>query len=114
MDFVLAGLGAAGGVRHGRGGQGSLHGRARNDARLVDAWKRPVKEYSNIKKSRSKNNFRLNVAQIDEVDKGNLVNEPSITCYMYCLLEAFSLVSFKETITAIKHEAILQEYGILV
>ncbi|XP_043802626.1 general odorant-binding protein 69a-like [Apis laboriosa] len=31
-------------------------------------------------------------AQIDEVDKGKLVNEPSITCYMYCLLEAFSLV----------------------
>ncbi|KAG6803427.1 odorant binding protein 1 precursor [Apis mellifera caucasica] len=31
-------------------------------------------------------------AQIDDVDKGNLVNEPSITCYMYCLLEAFSLV----------------------
>lgn len=37
MDFVLAGLGAARGVRHGRGGQGSLHGRARNDTRLVEA-----------------------------------------------------------------------------
>ena len=31
-------------------------------------------------------------AQIDEVDRGNIANEPSITCYMYCLLEAFSLV----------------------
>ncbi|CAK9819635.1 General odorant-binding protein 69a [Anthophora plagiata] len=31
-------------------------------------------------------------AQIDEVDQGKLENNPSITCYMYCLLEAFSLV----------------------
>ncbi|XP_076620191.1 odorant binding protein 1 [Colletes latitarsis] len=31
-------------------------------------------------------------AQIDEVDKGIMTNDPSITCYMYCLLEAFSLV----------------------
>ncbi|XP_043516610.1 general odorant-binding protein 69a-like [Frieseomelitta varia] len=31
-------------------------------------------------------------AQIDEVDKGILKDEPSITCYMYCLLETFSLV----------------------
>ncbi|XP_076760533.1 odorant binding protein 1 [Xylocopa sonorina] len=30
-------------------------------------------------------------AQIDEVDKGTLSNDRSITCYMYCLLEAFSL-----------------------
>lgn len=30
------------------------------------------------------------------MDKGNLVNEPSITCYMYCLLEAFSLVSLRD------------------
>ncbi|KOC66869.1 Pheromone-binding protein-related protein 1, partial [Habropoda laboriosa] len=31
-------------------------------------------------------------AQIDEVDKGTVLDNPSITCYMYCLLEAFSLV----------------------
>ncbi|XP_076237096.1 odorant binding protein 1 [Calliopsis andreniformis] len=31
-------------------------------------------------------------AQIDDVDKGNIVNDKSISCYMYCLLEAFSLV----------------------
>ncbi|XP_017879377.1 general odorant-binding protein 69a-like [Ceratina calcarata] len=31
-------------------------------------------------------------AQIDEVAGGKLENNPSITCYMYCLLEAFSLV----------------------
>ncbi|XP_076175592.1 odorant binding protein 1 [Ptiloglossa arizonensis] len=31
-------------------------------------------------------------AQIDDVSNGNLVDDKSITCYMYCLLEAFSLV----------------------
>ncbi|XP_029055084.2 general odorant-binding protein 69a-like [Osmia bicornis bicornis] len=30
--------------------------------------------------------------QVEEVDKGIFKNEPSITCYMYCMLEAFSLV----------------------
>ncbi|XP_054000124.1 general odorant-binding protein 69a-like [Hylaeus anthracinus] len=31
-------------------------------------------------------------AQIDDVGVGKMENNPSITCYMYCLLEAFSLV----------------------
>ncbi|KZC04404.1 PREDICTED: general odorant-binding protein 69a-like [Dufourea novaeangliae] len=31
-------------------------------------------------------------AQIQEVSAGNLINDKSITCYMYCLMEAFSLV----------------------
>ncbi|XP_076642046.1 odorant binding protein 1 [Halictus rubicundus] len=30
--------------------------------------------------------------QIQQVAAGNIPNDPSITCYMYCLLEAFSLV----------------------
>ncbi|XP_017754774.1 PREDICTED: general odorant-binding protein 69a-like [Eufriesea mexicana] len=30
--------------------------------------------------------------QINDVEKGTIPNDPSITCYMYCLLEAFSLV----------------------
>ncbi|XP_001600769.1 general odorant-binding protein 69a [Nasonia vitripennis] len=31
-------------------------------------------------------------ALIDDVNKGNLPNDKAITCYMYCLFEAFSLV----------------------
>lgn len=73
--------------------QGQQNSRSENDQRILK---------KNFEKSRSiKIIFQssLNAAQIDDVDKGNLVNEPSITCYMYCLLEAFSLVSFffKET-----------------
>ncbi|XP_014605087.1 PREDICTED: uncharacterized protein LOC106787327 isoform X3 [Polistes canadensis] len=31
-------------------------------------------------------------ALIDQVNDGNLVNDRSLSCYMYCMLEAFSLV----------------------
>ncbi|KAK2579462.1 hypothetical protein KPH14_010777 [Odynerus spinipes] len=31
-------------------------------------------------------------ALIDQVNDGNLVNDRSLTCYMFCLLDAFSLV----------------------
>nr|ASA40279.1 OBP5 [Trichogramma japonicum] len=31
-------------------------------------------------------------SMIDAVNEGNMVNDRAITCYMYCLFEAFSLV----------------------
>ncbi|KAI4475673.1 hypothetical protein M0802_015073 [Mischocyttarus mexicanus] len=31
-------------------------------------------------------------ALIDQVNDGNLVNDRSLSCYMYCMLESFSLV----------------------
>ncbi|XP_060817737.1 pheromone-binding protein-related protein 6-like [Bombus pascuorum] len=39
-------------------------------------------------------------AQIDEVDQGVLKDDRSITCYMFCLLEAFSLVDDEGDIDA--------------
>lgn len=32
-------------------------------------------------------------AMIDEVNNGNFPNEKALTCYVYCMMEAFSIVS---------------------
>ncbi|XP_003701453.1 odorant binding protein 1 [Megachile rotundata] len=43
-------------------------------------------------KSRCMSEHGTKQEEIDEVSAGVIKNEPSITCYMYCMLEAFSLV----------------------
>nr|XP_012136538.1 PREDICTED: general odorant-binding protein 69a-like isoform X3 [Megachile rotundata] len=47
-------------------------------------------------KSRCMSEHGTKQEEIDEVSAGVIKNEPSITCYMYCMLEAFSLVSFRD------------------
>ena len=60
--------------------------------RAVPDWVPPeVLDMVQDDKERCMGEHGTSQAQIDEVDNGNILNEPSITCYMYCLLEAFSL-----------------------
>ena len=61
--------------------------------RAVPDWVPPeVLDMVQDDKERCMGEHGTSQGQIDAVGSGNIVNEPSITCYMYCLLEAFSLV----------------------